>query len=353
MKYLLKFAIYTLLVLAPLVLLTQCLEEYYPKYRLQRERIRDFIRGGGNVFVLGSSHAAAFNHQIMTQAIGKKAISLADPGADLYEISYQIDSVSRETDRAVYVIAMSPFFFHYNNNLYKIGGVRTRNEKHFKLYAIYRNYGKIVDGDVSNLALGFLHPLINDDMFASFLDYPRMRSAMAEGLDMLFPGGAGYPVRKAGKKAKKPRPVCVPEAKARQLDRHAKKRLRYVFSRNIIPNMVGNAERPIPEATFDEFGGVISRNADDLFILFVPPYWPAYYDQIPRVMKKVFLKRLYGLGVNENVRVYDYSAFRDVLDCPCCFSNSDHLNTRGRRLFTEHFLARLEQDGVLPESGSR
>jgi hypothetical protein len=85
----------------------------------------------------------------------------------------------------------------------------------------------------------------------------------------------------------------------------------------------------------------------------VPPFHTTLLERFDPRKKENFYKMILNLGKQYNLFIFDYSDDIRFLNNDTYFSNADHLNKEGARVFTEIFLADLREKFNLKKTNMR
>lgn len=335
MKFLIHLFTSILLLVTPSFFLKSALENNYDDYKKEKLNIEKTLNSSPDAVILGSSHANSINKKTFEKITGKKIAKFNKAGQDLYESIYIIKSVNKIIKNQVYIISISPFSFHYDNYAYKENGKRSRREKRIRLYSTFNNYNDHINWDFSNIIFSYFYPIVTFDHFEKATHF--------NDLQDYFNINEAEHNRRRGPKKQSPDNEWVISQKISQLDKHATRRVKLVYQ-DLIPNMQKNSNYIIHERAFKKFYDLCkSLERDNTFILYTPPYWPSYYDQIPNDIKSFVDMSVSKLAQLPNVFYFDFNDVDIFTAQPFLFDNSDHFSARGKETFTYYFLNKIKE----------
>jgi len=326
MRYPLTLFAYFLVLVLPSLCVRPILENTYPNYWQKRWELEQTYASGALAYSIGTSHATAIYSNTFDEELGLSIYHSRTNGGDLFELIYEMKSIKQHNPRArLFIVCISPFSFHYDNNAYVKDGSRIRREQRVKVYSEFDNFTTLINRDPSNYLLALFYPVITPDHLEKltwFHKTPDKREAET-------------PLENE---------ACEPGSKSIELSEHGKKRTRNVFRDNLIPNMSENAGYDIPERSGRMLKEFVQGNPDDLFIFYTPPYWKEYREGVPDDVRTRLAEVMQGIVRHGNAMYHDYSALRPISETPCYFVNADHLNSDGAEAFSKIFVADLLAD---------
>jgi len=282
----------------------------YPEYNSRKNRIKRIIEENvTDCLVFGSSHAGAIDTKIIGFKNGKKIIS---PGADLFEIRYEVASiVPKLTNLDTVLISFSYFTMYYNNGVYlNDKGVRSRKENRIRVYATCPQ-AMLIDSNIGDYVMGILYPLVTNDHWERVIS-PQTEKKNKE------PGANNKSNQSLSDKIK-------------HLNKHAIERCNRVF-RHLVPSMMKNYK-----------GNLFKRNIQNLekileilnrhgirTVLFTPPYWRSYIENTPIEYRDGCAGAILKIQEKYNMEYYDLSSVKDFQNHPNLFSDSDHVDNKNK-----------------------
>jgi len=274
------------------------------------------------VLLLGTSHG----HDLSLEAAGFDGADLTHGGQDLFEMAYMARTVkqrSRKLDTVI--ISLSYFSFNFDNSAYELKGVRTRVGRRTGLYSTFARLS-IIPGDSAEYIKGIFYPVITPDHY----------QAGFEGIAHLLEDGTlgAHPTPDVEKPAPDRR---HPMAWFRK---HAKRRCEsfHEFAKNMTEHHPGLEE--------DSFRSTLElakelRSSSIRVVFFTPPYTQPYnecFGEEYQSRTRVLGRRL----ADESDSIYfDFSHDDRFTERTELFEDSDHLNERGRRRFSQLLKQRL------------
>jgi hypothetical protein len=197
-----------------------------------------------------------------------------------------------------------------------------------KLYARYPASLEYIPGDTGNFLKGLLHPIVTEDHWRRVFEHPRWSG----------------PPRPAPRPAAAPAPLDLGavrrEIAASTAERSPEEHLRYATTRcgnDRVTNALMLEANPrvteqVAAATRELIAGLRGRRVRVVF--FTPPYYVAYNEACDERWRQLMLEQMGGIARETGVEYYDFSRDAEFENDPRLFTNADHLNGRGARLFS-------------------
>lgn len=300
----------------------------WPHYHAEeRARIRAVLDAPDRVevLVLGSSHAQAID----LEAMGLRGENLFMVAQDMFETAYGARVMAPRLPRlALVFVSVSNFTFLHDNGPFRRGGVRTRSVLRVKMYARYPISLDSIPGDASNALKGLLHPIVTEDHWRRVFEHPRWSA----------------PPRPAPRPAEAPAPLELEtvrrEVAASTAARSHEEHARYAATRcgnDRVTNALMLEANPrvtemVAATTRELIAGLRARGVRVVF--FTPPYYVAYNEACDERWRQLMLDEMGRIARETGVEYYDFSRDPEFERDPRLFTNADHLNGRGARLFS-------------------
>ena len=300
MKIFVKATIY----LAMMAVIIMVLNRVVPNpYADQREQIKQVLHNPNNwrSFVFGRSHAYSMNYDFYD----KQGVNFALGGRDLASIEYMIDLFLPVCDSLKEIILFISYTSLYFDNTAMSSG--NLNDARKALYYSVPIMHPIDFGDINNFVFGKLFIFIQAD----------------HGWKMIKDAMSGHVGRVNGS-------LLTEEEMEHSGEKQS---VRDILDRR-------NAIRYNPNVAYKNemvLRRIVSKcQAHNINVRMVQaPYYHTYIEKVPKDMKEEVDCVIKKVALDYHIDYMDYSADSMFVNNLCFFSNADHLNKEGQKVFTE------------------
>lgn len=265
------------------------------------------------VVTVGNSHGIGVDFQ----TLGAKGFHLWRPAGDLFETKYVVENVIPQLPNARCVLLPASYFLLRRDNAATV--TTNHSERRRELYAT-TNFFNFLDGDFKRFVEAKLTPIARPDHWKGVVEALAGRPP-----DRL-------PVREDG--------VIVyfgdtDTLSVASLETHAEEVAKEYLD---LQNEMEAHHTGLVEETYDTLEEIAQylQRRDLQLILFTPPYYTEHtrqFDPATTEQMKTMVRRF--SSTYPNVQYFDLSTDSTITQTPAYYRDSDHLNSRGARVFSE------------------
>ena len=265
------------------------------------------------MITVGNSHSIGIDFQ----TLGVKGFHLWRPAGDLFETKYVVENVIPQLSNARCVLLPASYFLLRRDNAATV--TTNHSERRRELYAT-TNHFDFLDGDFKRFVEAKLTPIARPDHWKGVVEALAGRPP-----DHL-------PVREDGVIVYFGDTDTLSEA---SLEAHAKEVAQEYLD---LQNEMEAHHTTLVQDTYDaleEISQYLQRRGLQL-VLFTPPYYVEHtrqFDSATTEQMKKMVRRF--SSTYPNVQYFDLSTDSTITQTPTYYRDSDHLNTRGARVFSE------------------
>ena len=265
------------------------------------------------VITVGNSHSIGVDFQ----TLGVRGFHLWRPAGDLFETKYVIENVIPQLSDARCVLLPASYFLLRRDNAATV--TTNHGERRRELYATTNSFD-FLDGDFKRFVEAKLTPIARPDHWKSVVEALAGRPP-----DRL-------PVREDG--------VIVyfgdtDTLSAASLKTHAEEVSKEYLD---LQNEMEAHHTMLVEDTYDTLEEIAQylQKRDLQLVLFTPPYYTEHtrqFDPVTTEQMKTMVRRF--SSTYPNVQYFDLSTDSTITHTPAYYRDSDHLNSRGARVFSD------------------